>query len=100
MTRRTSIPDDSHGLDVPLRSGGSYALFVRRLLHVQLDGDRTSANCEAASFSLSFSAARRTSLGTQSGNGVTKSLCLPAGVCTSFKAESLCLENRPANETR
>jgi hypothetical protein len=25
---------------------------------------------------------------------------LPAGVCTSFKAASLCLENRPANETR
>jgi spore coat protein A, manganese oxidase len=31
---------------------------------------------------------------------VISNLCLPAGVCTSFKAASLCSENRPANETR
>src|SRR5439155_18209696 len=93
-------PSRTACLDGPLRFGQSYAFCVRRRLHVQLDGGRTSANCEAASFSVSFCAASRTSVGTQAGNGVTKSLCLPAGVCTSFKAASRCLENRPANETR
>src|SRR4029450_11627870 len=73
--------------------------MVRPHIHVQLESDRTTANCEAASFSVSFCAACRTSVGTQSGNGVTSNLCLPAGVWTSFKGASLCLENRPANET-
>jgi len=61
---------------------------------------RRNANCEAASFSVSFCAALRTSFGTHLGNGVTSNLCLPAGVCVSLTAASLCLENRPANLTR
>src|SRR5437762_11086492 len=93
-------PDVQRGEEAPRGSSQRCAFCVRRPLHIQGDADRTRANCEAASFSVSFCAACRTSAGAQSGKGVTKSLCLPAGVCTSFKAESLGLENRPANETR
>src|SRR5258708_39627379 len=71
--------------------------LVRGRLDVKLDSYRRNANCEAASFSVSFCATSRISFGTHSGNGVTSSLCLPAGVCTSLTAASLCLENVPAN---
>ena len=94
-TRRTFFP-----MRVDTLRSSWWNRLVRGRLDVKLDSYRRNANCEAASFSVSFCATSRISFGTHSGNGVTSSLCLPAGVCTSLTAASLCLENRPANVTR